>query len=1422
MLITTKKVHKLSFIVIIVLITTLAGFVFSSLAANETIKLESNNVSTIFMNNSDTQLNTPTSFDTVLVGFKTDKKRITSFSQSELNLTAANLPLKSMQPLLTHSVDSSIITAKNSEQSISIYRLQLESGANKTAVLQTLNNNPAVAFAEPDYLAHIIATPNDPLYSGQWGLTKIQAPIAWDVTTGSSDVVIAVIDSGMDMTHPDLSGQLWTNPGEIAGNGIDDDNNGYIDDVHGWNMVDDNADLSDNTGHGTEVAGIIAAASHNNVGITGLCWQCRIMVVKVTQPGGVANYSDIAAGIHYAAQKGADVINLSLGGYSDSTTLKTVIADAAETAVIVGGAGNDNDNTPFYPAAYNDYVLAVSGTSSSDTKVSTSNYGSWVDITAPGEVITTTFDGHSYGASSGTSLAAPFAAGVAGLLRSDHPSWSANQVRAQIIHTTNDIDGFNPGYENLLGSGRLNAQQSLTVATQPLLIYASQTVDGEENGRPEPNSTVDVDITLLNDWADATNVQATLNSSDPYVTIVNGTAVYGDIATYDTATNQTPLRITVSGSAPYAHDLALTLNVTADGGYATAVPITITTASSTEYVSGLIATNTVWSNDKQYIANGNILVQAGATLTIQEGTTIKFNSGTILQINGALVAIGSPEHPIHFTSNQGNPISGDWNGILFTDSSIDATVDSNIQYVSGSVLQHTIIEFATTGITCANASPFLGHNQVKHNSTGVIAGESAAYYDSRPIVVHNDISENQFGLQTGNAITVTHNRIANNVDVGVFADRGGTGYPGHFTNNLITGNGSVGLKVWINDAFTVTNNTISNNDVGIYIDGGSSPSTAQITNNNLINNSSYDFQNNTAYNIDAPNNWWNTTSTTAINSKIYDFAEDFNLGIVSYTPILTAPDPDAPAFLHNLPISPADPIGIETATFDLTFSRPMDESINPTLEFYSTQRGPYAQYNMSNSGLPNNGVLSIAVDNNGAKWFGTASNEIGRFDGTTWTTYDETNPGLPYGDAHDIAVGTDNSIWAAYLGNGVIRFDGTAWTHYMPENSGLPDAYVYDIAIDHDGSVWFATTAGVAVFDTTGWTVYNSANSALPHDYIRSIAIEADGSKWFGMTLSTVVHFDGVNWTTYTPVNSSLPTSTSISAIAIDNNNVKWFGTNLSPVYGGGEGVTKFDGVNWVTFTSSNSGLSSNTIKHISVDQGNAIWLSTTGGLTRYKNGNWVAYTTANSTLPSDAVFETIVNNDGTLWAATQNGISLIRHDENFVISDNGEWISPTQYRATYDITSLIPRENFVVKVSHAQGTDGMKIIADSRFEFAVDYAGEITDQTPPAPPAVIAGGATGDASTVLAFWNANDPDSAITGYRYTIGSAPGATDIVNWTAVNDTNITHSGLGLIAGRQYWLSVQARNNGGLWSASGYSAFISGKPFSQIFLPIILKR
>jgi subtilisin family serine protease len=367
------------------------------------------------------------------------------------------------------------------------YRLDLDPTADLAQAWQTLAANAAVEQVEYDYLARSVLTPNDPEYPSQWAPAKIGLPTAWDATTGSGDVVIALVDSGLDLTHPDLAGRLWVNADEIPRNGVDDDANGYVDDVNGWNFVADSNNLADAYGHGTQVAGLLAGVGNNGQGIAGVCWQCRIMVVTALQNGGAANYSDIAAAVAYASSNGADTINLSLGGYADATMLAEAVAEAAVTTVLVAGAGNDDSSAPFYPAAYPE-VIGVTATNNADAKALFSNYGPWVDVAAPGDALRTTALGGGYATDGGTSLATAYASGVAGLIASRHPDWSADLVGWQLRNTALTIDSANPTYVGQLGHGRLAANQAVSVTPQPAGEVTSLSVDGVAGGQPAPRA----------------------------------------------------------------------------------------------------------------------------------------------------------------------------------------------------------------------------------------------------------------------------------------------------------------------------------------------------------------------------------------------------------------------------------------------------------------------------------------------------------------------------------------------------------------------------------------------------------------------------------------------------------------------------------------------------------------------------------------------------------------------------------------------------------------------------------------------------------------------------------------------------------------------------------------------------------------------
>jgi subtilisin family serine protease len=1332
----------------------------------------------------------------VLVGLKqgvSASKGVHGAQTTDLSLNEAfaRLGVQDVEPVFSGATNASLASNElNTNFDLSrIYRLHLSPDADVLRIVQELKTDPSVVYAEPDYLAHIIATPNDAEYSNQWGLTKISAPAAWDTTTGSSDVVVAVVDAGIDVTHPDLSGQLWQNPGEIAGNGIDDDNNGYIDDIHGWNLVNNNADLSDNTGHGTQVAGIIAATTNNGVGIAGVCWQCRLMVVKVVSSGGVANYSDIAAGVAYAAQKGAKVINLSLGGNSDSITLKAAVASASSTAVVVGGAGNDNSSAAFYPAAYDDYVLAVAGTTQTDTKVSTSNYGTWVDVSAPGEAIRTTFSGGTYADSSGTSMAAPFVAGLAGLIRSQNPTWSANLTRAQIINTTDNIDGVNPGYEGKLGSGRINAQMGVNTSPQSQLTFFNYTANGELNGKPDRGETVNLFVNLFNEWNNASNVQGTLTTTDSNVTVVTSNATFGTINTYATQQNATAFVFNVAGGAPYNHPVVFNLNLVADGGYAVTVSFTVTTASGIQQVSGVIPTDTTWTADIEYLVTGNILIPSGVTLTVEPGTMVRVQGGKSFRVDGNLVANGEADALIRFTSAMQTPFSESdyWSGISFVNG-------------GKGVFTYCWFEYSYLGLI------------------GVV--------DNSVLVEHSFFTNNKqtlLSIQGSGLSVIRYNRFWNNIiGGGNLIDLNGAV---EFTNNLVYDNHNVDDAMpfsilRLSQGTVVSNTIISNNANGLE----TSLATG-FHNNNLFGNidpfvnMSYDVRNIGASSVTMPAVYWGDETTAEMiaegpNSNIeaiYDYFDDFTLGQVNYTGWLISPEPTAPRFLWQFSTSPGSPVGIQQVTFNLNFSAPMDQSINPVAMFYSTKRGTTTTYTKSNTGngLPNDNVNAVAIDGNGNKWFGT-SGGVGRFDGTNWTAYTSSNSGLPANDVVGLALDSVGTKWISTMSSGKIaKFDGTTWTTFSCGNVAIPCGYNNAIAIDNNGVKWFGKdNLGVVSFDGTTWTDYTSSNSGLPNGSVRTIAIDKDGSKWFGTTIG-VARFDGATWTVYNSSNSSLP-DYAVSAIAIDRDGSKWFGTQ-------GGGVAHFDGTTWTVYNNSNTGAPINWVTSIAIDNNGIMWFAGNASIIRFDGTIW-------SIPPNAPTIATQLTSDSSnnLWISTGNGAAVLWGGQDYAITQNAQWLNNTQWRATYDITSLVPRGTYTASVSSAMGTDGMEIPTDTRFGFTVDYAGTISDQTPPNPPSVYATGKPSDVSAVEASWSASDPDSSIIGYRYAIGSTAGAVDIVNWTITSATSLTRSGLGLVAGRQYWIAVQAQNAGGLWSASGNSAFVAGQQSPRLlYLPLILR-
>jgi subtilisin family serine protease len=331
--------------------------------------------------------------------------------------------------------------------------------ADRASALVSLGDDPAVQAIEEDHRVRAAITPDDPNWPRQWGPQIVRAPSAWDIHTGSPSVVVAVLDTGLDLQHPDLSGQLWTNAGEIPGNEVDDDANGYVDDVYGWNILDGGSNaVDDDHGHGTHVSGIIAARGNNGLGIAGMAWNSRLMIVKVLAQNGEGTYSGLAEGLTYAADNGAQIANLSLGGSAPSQLLQEAIDYAhARGMLIVAAAGNSNADIQ-YPAA-SDHTLAVAASTSSDLRASYSCYGPEMDLTAPGSLIYSTCMGGGYCYKSGTSMAAPHVAGLAAVLLAQRPGLTPEQITQRLAETAHDLG--EPGWDPYTGWGRIDAYAAL-------------------------------------------------------------------------------------------------------------------------------------------------------------------------------------------------------------------------------------------------------------------------------------------------------------------------------------------------------------------------------------------------------------------------------------------------------------------------------------------------------------------------------------------------------------------------------------------------------------------------------------------------------------------------------------------------------------------------------------------------------------------------------------------------------------------------------------------------------------------------------------------------------------------------------------------------------------------------------------------------
>ena len=356
-----------------------------------------------------------------------------------------------------------------------LYELELSQGMSVEGALAVFQADTRVMTAEANYRLMLNGIPNDPRFSSMYGLNNtgqtggtidadIDATEAWNIATGTRRTIVAVIDTGVDYNHQDLAANMWRNTSEIAGDGVDNDGNGYIDDIYGYDFANNDANPMDDNGHGTHVAGTIGAVGNNGIGTTGVNWNTRIMALKFLAADGSGSTSSAISALNYAVRMGAHISNNSWGGGGSSSLLSQAISNARNAGhIFVAAAGNsglNNDTTPNYPSNYTfDNVVAVAATDSRDVLASFSNYGATtVDIAAPGVGILSTLPNNTYGTFSGTSMATPHVSGALSLIWDQNPTLTYQQVIAKLYSSVDKIAGLSG---KVATGGRLNIGNAL-------------------------------------------------------------------------------------------------------------------------------------------------------------------------------------------------------------------------------------------------------------------------------------------------------------------------------------------------------------------------------------------------------------------------------------------------------------------------------------------------------------------------------------------------------------------------------------------------------------------------------------------------------------------------------------------------------------------------------------------------------------------------------------------------------------------------------------------------------------------------------------------------------------------------------------------------------------------------------------------------
>jgi len=865
-------------------------------------------------------------------------------------------------------------------------RAVIPAGQTVDDALKELRGDPAVEIAEPDLIRRMSDLPDastDPRLAEQWHLAAIQATNAWAYLEsqglppgGSPDVVVAVIDSGVDLNHPDLAANLWTGQ------------NGE----HGRDVITGSNNPMDDNGHGTHVAGIIAATGLNQEGGVGVAYGVKIMAIKAAQYSGVLTVSDIAAAIYYAVDHGADVINMSFGGYFKSQVEEDALAVAFGQAVLVASAGNDGlpnetacQGKPAYPAAYN-WVLGVMASDETNGYALFSNFdctpGNLIEyeILAPGVSVLSTLPGSQYAAWSGTSMAAPIVSGIAALVRTKFPDkniYSSRFIMGQLAAQGN--------------STVVNALSALTYSPQPNLAYLQHwlfdqgalSTNNNNNGIVNSGETIDLAIVLQNRWGKADQVSVTIEpraplavEPDPYITMLISNVDYGSLGSFSQGDNgltndsqgaiagvARPFRFRADASTPNDHLIPFHVTMTGRNGLNTNDPTLYSFTSDFRLVvqrgrelPRIITNDMVLTKEDYWIIPGPTLVPAGVTLRITEGAQVQFNTTqpsdpyatpqlAYLQIQGRLLATGTADEPVE----------------MFLDPlalSYDRTEIRGTNGPGGPELRYVRIENPAISVALADHCEFWGGAH----------GESPPEF-VRAEVINSSILR-KLGLGASTSWLQPFRFLPWNLNA--YYDNGTLIPPPYPITGSLLGSlvedSFFDMGLWSGEDFgngrtnTLANNVFVNNARPGFVSGisASDRDTAPRSSAGLARNNAFlnDYSNpnpaswvqvryaaysspGTLLPVDLSSNYWGTTSPQIMDALIWDYEDDFNLPRIVYAPILSNAPSSAYPFVAEVQTSsdtnaPGSLVGPGPLTVTVRFNRDMATN-QPSVSFGPAQ-----------------------------------------------------------------------------------------------------------------------------------------------------------------------------------------------------------------------------------------------------------------------------------------------------------------------------------------------------------------------------------------------------------------------------------------------------------------------------------------------------